>query len=64
MKSQRTVELSDYIESVFVAKTEQVAVLFPECHISYVESKERTGYQGLYISWKKSKQIKFKGFFD
>lgn len=62
--SMNKIQLSDYIESVLIGKVEQIACLFDEIGISYIPINPRTGYQGLEIKWKKSKQIKFKGFLD
>ncbi len=60
----KKIKLSDYTESVFVAKVEQLACLFEELGISYTPIKPRTGYQGLEIQWRKTDQIKFKSFLE
>ncbi len=49
------IKLSDYIESFLISQVEFLANLFAKCGISYTESVELKGYQGLCIRWKISK---------
>lgn len=48
------IKLSNYIEAFLISQVEFLAVLFPKCGISYVDTNEVKGYQGINIRWKLS----------
>lgn len=45
--------LGDKVESELIGKIEQLAALYEKCGIHYHPVRERTGYLGLEIIWKK-----------
>ena len=44
--------MSRFIEATIISTVEFLAVYFPNCGISYVETDDAKGYQGINIRWK------------
>ena len=45
-------KVSRFIETTIIGTVEFLAVYFPKCGISYVETDEAKGYNGINIRWK------------
>lgn len=45
-------KISHFIEASIIGTVEFLAVYFPSCGISYIETDEAKGYQGINIRWR------------